>query len=445
MPTQVHVKHFKTLNSPDESQPDSVYFVFGENHVGILVSDEEGNVKPVVVDIDVLTNLVNEALEDVHIGGTWGQINGTLASQTDLVAALAAKAPINYGINAQTGATYTLQASDNGKVITFSNACKVSVPTGLGAGFNCRLVQIGIGQVTVEAAGTTINNRQQHNKLAGRYASATLTAYASNTFVFAGDTTKVSLLLDLITAVPDRAFSFRRLSGAYSGYCAAVRPVGSGGAWTDIGFDANDWFDEAAALAVGSDLNILRYDQSGNNNHETIVPTTTLPRLEFNVLNGKVARKFTSGDWVGMGGLSAFTQGEIHRLFKLADDPPPSGNGTFWAFGNSGSSIHVPFTDGIIYDDFGSTTRKTVGNPGLSMTSWRLVSTYSKANDWKYYLDANLLHSDNANTVGFNTACVLSSDRNYWDSEVLVFPEEIGSTDRQKIWDNIEEYYVLAF
>lgn len=447
MTTQVHVKHFKGLNSPDTILPDSFYLVFGENHVGLLVSDSEGNLKPVVVDMDVLIGLVNQAFAGVHIGGNWGEITGSLSAQTDLVNALAVKAPIANQINALTGSTYTLQASDNGKILTFSNTngCTVKVPAGLGAGFNCRLIQIGTGQVTVEAQGTTINNRQQHNKIAGRYGVAKLSAYAANTFIFEGDTAKNTLLLDLISVVPHNAFSFRRLSGSYSGYCAAVRPVGSSGAWTDIGFDSNDWFDEAAALAVGSDLNILRYDQSGNGNHETVLAGYQLPRLEFNVLNGKAARKFSNTEYVSYGNLSALSAGELHRLFKLAVDPPPSGNGYFYQFGTAGSISHFPFTDGVIYDGFASTTRRIVGDPTPVMTSWRLYSVYSAPNDWKSYLDSNLLYSDNVNTVGFNSDCHLGSDREYWDSEVLLFAEKLGSTDRQKLWDNIEEYYALTF
>lgn len=93
-------------------------------------------------------------------------------------------------INAQTGTTYTLVAADNGKVVTLSNAAAitVTVPSGLGAGFSCMLVQLGAGQVSLTASGTTINNRQAHLKIAGQYGMATLIAYLADTFVFGGDT-----------------------------------------------------------------------------------------------------------------------------------------------------------------------------------------------------------------------------------------------------------------
>ena len=95
-------------------------------------------------------------------------------------------------INDQTGTTYTLVAGDNGKVVVLNNASAVTVtvPSGLGAGFNCSFVQKGAGQVSFSASGTTVNNRQSHTKMAGQYAVASIVAYAADTFVLAGDTTE---------------------------------------------------------------------------------------------------------------------------------------------------------------------------------------------------------------------------------------------------------------
>jgi len=93
-------------------------------------------------------------------------------------------------INDQTGTAYTLLASDNGKVVVLNNgsAITVTVPSGLGAGFNCSFVQKGAGQVSFSASSTTINNRQSHTKINAQYGVASLLAYAADTFVLAGDT-----------------------------------------------------------------------------------------------------------------------------------------------------------------------------------------------------------------------------------------------------------------
>lgn len=93
-------------------------------------------------------------------------------------------------INDQTD-NYTLQASDNGKVVVMNKGTTVTVTvdSGLGAGFNCSFVQKGAGQVSFTgAAGVTINNRQSHTKINAQYGVASIVAYAADTFVLAGDT-----------------------------------------------------------------------------------------------------------------------------------------------------------------------------------------------------------------------------------------------------------------
>jgi hypothetical protein len=86
--------------------------------------------------------------------------------------------------------SYTLLASDAGKVVVINkgSAVTVTVPSGLGAGFNCSFIQKGAGQITFVASSTTINNRQSHTKIAGQHGIATLISTAVNVFVLAGDT-----------------------------------------------------------------------------------------------------------------------------------------------------------------------------------------------------------------------------------------------------------------
>jgi hypothetical protein len=101
--------------------------------------------------------------------------------------ALALKDSITPTTNAQTGTAYTLQASDNGKIVTMNNASAnvVTVPSGLGAGFNCAIVQLGAGQTSVVASGTTLNSADGL-KIDVQYAGCSLWAYSANTFLLSG-------------------------------------------------------------------------------------------------------------------------------------------------------------------------------------------------------------------------------------------------------------------
>ena len=95
-------------------------------------------------------------------------------------------------VNRQTGTTYTLTQNDNAQVVTLGSASSttVTVPAGLGQGFNCLLIQIGAGAVTIAAgSGVTINNADSFDAIAAQYGSATLYAYAPNIFYLGGQLT----------------------------------------------------------------------------------------------------------------------------------------------------------------------------------------------------------------------------------------------------------------
>lgn len=99
-----------------------------------------------------------------------------------------------YGFDASltniSATTYTLSSNDNGKVITLDNTSGITltIPTGLGDGFNCLIIQKGTGQVFVSPSSTTIINRQGHTKSAGQYAVVSLVNIGNDTFIVAGDT-----------------------------------------------------------------------------------------------------------------------------------------------------------------------------------------------------------------------------------------------------------------
>lgn len=89
-----------------------------------------------------------------------------------------------------TANAYTLTDADNGKVLALNNgatAMTVNVNTGLASGFNCSFIQAGSGQVTF-AGSATLNNRQSHTKINAQYGVASIVAYATDTYILAGDT-----------------------------------------------------------------------------------------------------------------------------------------------------------------------------------------------------------------------------------------------------------------
>ena len=97
---------------------------------------------------------------------------------------------IGQPINAQTGTSYTLAASDRGGLVSLSNAAAttltVSTAVALAAGERVDLVQLGAGQVTVAASGVTVNTTTGL-KLRDQYSAATLLCISTGVYVLGGD------------------------------------------------------------------------------------------------------------------------------------------------------------------------------------------------------------------------------------------------------------------
>jgi hypothetical protein len=95
-----------------------------------------------------------------------------------------------FGASISTKASaYTLTASDNGTVISFTSATAVTltIPTGLPDGFNCMVVQQGTGQVTLAGSGLTPISRNSYTKTIGQYALATILHMGSNVVIISGE------------------------------------------------------------------------------------------------------------------------------------------------------------------------------------------------------------------------------------------------------------------
>ena len=86
--------------------------------------------------------------------------------------------------------TYTLQLTDSGKIIEFTDAGAVTIscPTGLPVGFQCILVNIGGGDKTIEASGgASIYTKDSKVIISGAYNAATVYYRAINEWVGFGN------------------------------------------------------------------------------------------------------------------------------------------------------------------------------------------------------------------------------------------------------------------
>jgi hypothetical protein len=104
---------------------------------------------------------------------------------------------INLAINAQTGTTYTFVLTDNGKVVTASNASAITITippissVAYATGAQLNVIQKGAGQVTfAQGSGVTIRSTgatATAPKLRAQYSSATCIHEGSDVWYVVGD------------------------------------------------------------------------------------------------------------------------------------------------------------------------------------------------------------------------------------------------------------------
>ena len=95
-------------------------------------------------------------------------------------------------VNTQTGTSYSLTASDNGKIITMNNGATstVTIIGGLPVGFNATIIQLGAGSVGfTSASGVTLNSFASSLNMAGQHGAAAVISYATNIFNLSGTLT----------------------------------------------------------------------------------------------------------------------------------------------------------------------------------------------------------------------------------------------------------------
>ena len=173
-----------------------------------------------------------------------------------------------------------------------------------------------------------------------------------------------------------------------------------------LSFGPEVWLRFADQGLADNDPIATAVDQSGNGNDWTQAVAGSRPVFKTNIVNGHgVARLDGSDDFWGGPDLSALTAGEVFIVLKLDADPPLAEEQTgLWWIGADPVVLAdaVPYIDGAVYDGWGSTARKSTGDPTLSLASaFRLYNVVSIANEWTSFIDGTQHFTTGTNTVGF--------------------------------------------
>lgn len=241
--------------------------------------------------------------------------------------------------------------------------------------------------------------------------------------------------------------------------------------------DSNMYSDAGTTLVTANGSTVFQWnDLSGNGNHA--VHNTGLfaldgsPTLETAGLNSQNVVRFTAASKQTLtlpNIFVALTSGEAFIVVKKVADPAntPDNVTAFWDFGADGGggglNSHVTYSDGNIYEVFGSTARKSCGNPTPSFAStYRVYSVYSAPGDWQNFIDGSSFFSTGTNTVQFpgngagpsgsSTRCNLGSGHSspsvnfYADmrvAEFLFYNHKLSGPDRSTVTTYLGARYGL--
>jgi hypothetical protein len=168
------------------------------------------------------------------------------------------------------------------------------------------------------------------------------------------------------------------------------------------------------------------------------------PIITASAINGRPGYRLTAAgvkNWI-LPALASLTA--AHAFLVVYKDADPGNGGAWWETGDAGaSSSATPFTDGTIYDNFGTTVRKTVGNPATALNAPHIYEVITASGEWTAKLNGTQLFTTGTNTVGWDAAPTLGSAATSTDAylgDFVLFNAKLSAgnatiaRDRLKAW-----------
>lgn len=261
--------------------------------------------------------------------------------------------------------------------------------------------------------------------------------------VIGGGGSKESLILDTYSGAT-AAYSIRKLSSTYSGYCLKVRNKTTQ-TTTDIGFDSNGLIDTTALATAANESGATKqlaviewYDQSGNANNATQTTASSQPVIYkgtgLQEMNGKpvVVETNTNSHMAILGITSLTNNAWIFAATKVNDNDlfmGDNGSQPFFGFGRSGNTNDSmnPSDAVTYYKNGGSALTSTTQDDIFNTYNSQSLATFKTTN----FVLTNHLE------LGW------SATYSMWDLQELIIYDSDQSSNRSGIESNINDYYSI--
>lgn len=184
---------------------------------------------------------------------------------------------------------------------------------------------------------------------------------------------------------------------------------GAGPLWTPaaLGSTLEAWWE--AGLGVTLDTGrVSGWADQKNAHHWTQTTAGKRPVVEAGIFGEQPGIRFTAanGERLNlMAGALISGLAAVHAflVIKLAADPPAANADGLWGF-SGGNATRFPFSDGTIYDNFATNSRKAAGNPTPSLAAAHCYEVVSASGEWTNRLDGTQLTTTATNTVAWSAA-----------------------------------------
>lgn len=220
--------------------------------------------------------------------------------------------------------------------------------------------------------------------------------------------------------------------------------------WTPEQMSTHTWLDasDTSTINTFADTYVMEWrDKSGNNRHPT---PQNYPRTNRYTLNGKNVIDFSWFDsqYFVLQGLSTSSLpsgASVFIMFRNYDFPSTAEGSGLWQIQNSGSmpypANHFTWSDGWVYDGFGSTTRVQItSRPNLS--SWTLYNVLAKPGLRQSRWNGGGLAYSASNTFSITGATYLGVSTwpgqaaYFWHGQIaefIIVGGDISTADRQRM------------
>jgi hypothetical protein len=180
------------------------------------------------------------------------------------------------------------------------------------------------------------------------------------------------------------------------------------------------WFRADQGLVLDAGGNVQQWRDLTGNGYDAVQPASTRrPSPNGDTFNGNPSVFFdcaTAGSeeslWLGKS-LSWLTEGHFFLVMKRRTaEPPTPPRAGFCRLGTNANATHVPFTDSVIYDGTGSTSRYVCGTAagGIDLAQPLVYEVRSASGAWSNRFNGVLQYASAANTVGFPSAPEIGGD-----------------------------------